>query len=174
MRFDQLRRSLDRRTFGRAGASGLAATAAGLLAGAASAQESGKAQGGKAPAHAVAFQVSSDERKTQMLVLGNVHNYAAFYRAKGEPFRIEIVAFGPGLSMLRGDISMMKGELETLQKDLGASITVAACHNTRAAIAESENRKPEDIPLLPGVVETPSGVVRLAELQGQGYAYLRP
>ncbi len=173
MRFDLLRRGLDRRSFGRAGAGGLASLAAGLVATAAAAEGD---TGGKARAwaHRAAFPVSSDDRKTQMLVLGNVRNYVAFYKAKDEPCQIEIVAFGPGFSMLRGDISMMKGEIETLQKDLGASLTVSACRNTRTAIAESENRHPDDIPLLPGVTETPSGVVRLAELQGQGYAYLRP
>ena len=174
MRFDLLRRGLDRRSLGRAGAGGFATLLAGLFTTTGSSAESQGAVEGKPAGHRAAFQVSSDDRKVQMLVLGNVHNYAAFYKARGEPVAVEIVAFGPGFSMLRGDISMMKGDLETLQKDLGASLTVSACHNTRASIAESEGRKPEDIPLLPGVTETPSGVVRLAELQGQGFAYLRP
>ena len=163
-RFELFRRALDRRSFGRFAGAGAVAS---LFATAASAQ-------GAAPAHRAAFQISTDDRKTQALLLGNVRNYAAFYHAKGEPFAVEIVGFGPGFSMLRGDISMMKGELEALQKDLGPSLTVSACHNTRAAIAESEGRKPQDIPLLPGVTETPSGVVRLSELQGMGYAYLKP
>ena len=156
-------RGLDRRSFGRG--AGLSAFA-GLFATAAVADE--------APKHRAAFQISTEDRKAQALLLGNVRNYVAHYRAQGAACAVEIVAFGPGFSMLRGDISMMKGELEALQKDLGATLTVSACHNTRAGIAESEGRQPADIPLLPGVAETPSGVVRLAELQGQGWAYIRP
>ena len=120
------------------------------------------------------MQVNSDDRRVQAGALGNAHNYATYYKAKGEPFAIEIVVFGPGFSMVRADMSMMKGDLETLQNDLGASLAFAACHNTRSALAASESKKPDDIPLLPGVQETPSGVVRLAELQEQGWAYIRP
>lgn len=124
--------------------------------------------------HRVAIQINSEDRKTQAVALGNAHNYAAYYKAKGEPFEIEIVTFGLGYSMVRADMSMMKGELEGLQKELGSSLRVVACQNTRRALADSEGKKPEDIPLLPGVKETPSGVVRLAELQEQDWAYIRP
>lgn len=120
------------------------------------------------------FQVSSEDRRLQAMALGNVHNYAAHYKAKGEPFAVEIVAFGPGFSMLRDEMSMVKGNVENLAKDLGPALTISACQNTRKAVAENEGKKPEDIPLLPGVKETPSGVVRLAELQNQGWAYIRP
>ena len=132
------------------------------------------AKAADAKAHRVIFQVSSEDRREQALVLGNVHNYAAHYKAKGEASSIEIVAFGPGFSLVRGDMSMMKGEVETLQKDLGSSLVIRACQNTRRAIAESMGKQPSDIPLLPGVEETPSGVVRVAELQEQGWAYIRP
>ena len=69
---------------------------------------------------------------------------------------------------------MMKGEVETLQKELGTALVVSACQNTRKAIAESMGKAPADIPLLPGVTETPSGIVRVAELQEQGWSYARP
>ena len=153
---------MDRRFFGRAGLGIVAAVAA------------SSARAAEPKPHRVVFQISVEDRRTQGLVLGNAHNYAAYYKANGEPVEIEIVAFGPGYSLVRGDMSMMKGELENLQHDLGASLTVMACQNTRRGIAESEGKKPADIPLLPGVKETPSGVVRLAELQEQGWAYIRP
>ena len=154
---------MDRRLFGRVSLGIAGLFAAGTAEAAAEARP-----------HRVVFQVSSDDRHVQALALGNAHNYAAYYKAKGEPVEIEIVAFGPGFGMVRGDISMMKGEVETIQKDLGASLKIMACHNTRAAIAASMGKSAQDIPLLPGVEETPSGVVRLAELQEQGWAYIRP
>ena len=152
----------DRRALARGGLGAVAVLAA------------GSAVAADSKPHRAAFQVSSEDRHAQALVLGNAHNYAAYYKAKGEPYAIEIVAFGPGYALVRGDMSMMKGELETLQKDLGSTLVVSACQNTRKAIAESMGKQPADIPLLPGVQETPSGVVRLAELQEQGWAYLRP
>ena len=153
---------MDRRAFGFAGLGVFSAFAA----------TSAKAADGKG--HKVAIQISSDDRHTQGLALGNAHNYFAYYKAKGEPVQIEIVVFGPGYSMVRADLSMMKGEIEDIEKDLGAALVISACHNTRQAIAESMGKKPDEIPLLPGVKETPSGIVRLAELQEQGWAYIRP
>ena len=158
---------VDRRIFSRRFLGGLGLGAAATVA-------AGSARAAEGKPHRVAFQVSSDDRHTQGLVLGNAHNYAAYYKAKGEPVQIEIVAFGPGFSMVRGDISMMKGDVETLQKDLGSVLVIRACQNTRSAIAASMGKQPADVPLLPGIAETPSGVVRLAELQEQGWAYVRP
>ncbi len=125
-------------------------------------------------AHKVAIQVSSGERQTQQLALGNAANYANFYKAKGEPYQIEIVAFGPGYGMLRADMSMVKGEIETLQKELGSALTISACQNSRRGIARSEGKQPEEIVQLPGVKDTPSGIVRCAELQRDDWSYIRP
>lgn len=157
---------MDRRFFNRTGF-GLIAGLAALFATSARADDD-------EDEHKVVIQVSSGERQTQQLALGNAGNYAAYYKGKGQPFRIEIVAFGPGYQMLRADMSMVKGEVETLQKELGAALTISACQNTRKAIAESEGKKPEDIAQLPGVTDAPSGIVRCAELQRDDWSYIRP
>ena len=156
---------MDRRDFNRIGLAGAALAAAGTVA---AADET------KGKAHRVAIQVSSDDHKTQELALGNAHNYANFYKAKGEPYQIEVVAFGPGYNMLRDDISMVKGNIEALKTQLGANITFSACQNTRAGIAASMGQKPEQVPQIKEATDTPSGIVRLAELQEQGWAYIRP
>lgn len=160
---------MDRRDFTRIGL-GLAAGGTALAA-----AVSAKAEGGdKGKAHRVAIQVSSEDHRTQELALGNAHNYAAYYKAKGEPFQIELVAFGPGYGMMRDDISMVKGNIENLKQELGDSIVFAACQNTRAAIAASMGQKPEQVPQIKEATDAPSGIVRLAELQEQGWAYIRP
>ena len=115
---------MDRRDFARLGL-GLAAGGTAAAAFPAAADE-GKAEGGKAK-HRVAIQVSSEEHKVQELALGNAHNYAAYYKAKGEPYQIEVVAFGPGYNMMRSDISMVAGNIEALKKELGDGITFSAC-----------------------------------------------
>ncbi len=160
---------MDRRDFTRIGL-GLAAGGAVLSA----ATQGALADDGKGKTHRVAIQVSSEEHRTQELALGNAHNYAAYYKAKGEPFQIEIVAFGPGYGMMRDDISMVKGNIESLKQELGDRISFAACQNTRAGIAASMGQKPEQVPQIKEATSTPSGIVRLAELQEQGWAYIRP
>ena len=153
---------MDRRVFNRMG---LAVCAFGLT---------GSAWSAAGKVHRVAIQIDSDDRKVQGVALGNARNYAAYYKSKGETLEIEIVAFGPGYSMVRADLLMMKGEISNLQADIGASLRVVGCYNTRRALAESEGKTPNEIPLLTGVGETPSGIVRLAELQEDGWAYIRP
>ncbi len=124
--------------------------------------------------HRLVIQVSTDDRKVQATALGNAGNYAAYYQAKGEPFAIEVVAFGGGYAMVRGDTSTVKGDIEHLQQVLGNTITFSACQNSRRGIAEREGKIPDQIPQLAGVVDTAAGIVRVAELQEQGWSYARP
>ena len=124
--------------------------------------------------HRVTFQVSSDDHLTQELALANTRNFATFYKNKGEAFAIEVIAFGPGYSMLQDNISRVKTAVEDLMRDFGASLSFVACQNTRMAIAKSRGVKPDEIAQVEGVKDTPSGVVRLAELQRQGWSYIKP
>ena len=164
---------MDRRHFSR---TGLIAGLAGLFAGSAAAADSktdaGKSDSGKP--HRLVIQVSTDDRKIQQTALGNAGNYAKYYKDKGEPYELEIVAFGPGYAMMRADVSMVKGNIESLQQSLGASITFSACQNSRHFAAESEGKTPDQIPQLPGIKDTPAGIVRVAVLQEQGWSYARP
>ena len=124
--------------------------------------------------HRLVIQVSTDDVKVQRMALGNAGNYAAHYQAKGEPFAIEVVAFGPGYGMLADDTSMVKDRIAGLQRSLGSAITFAACQNSRRGVAESQGKTAAAIVELPGVTDTPAGVVRVAELQERGWAYVRP
>ena len=47
----------------------------------------------------------------------------------------------------------------------------SACGNTHRKMSEKAGK---DVALIDGVGMAPSGVVRLVELQEQGYAYVRP
>jgi intracellular sulfur oxidation DsrE/DsrF family protein len=124
--------------------------------------------------HRVTIQVSSNDHETQALALANTRNFATFYKDKGEALAIEVVAFGPGYGMLQDDVSGVKPAVENLMRDFGASLSFVACQNTRKAIAKSKGVTPEEIKQIPGVKDTPSGVVRLAELQRQGWSYIKP
>ena len=126
------------------------------------------------PKHRLVIQVSTDDVKVQRMALGNAGNYAAHYQAKGEPFAIEVVAFGPGYGMLVDDTSMVKDKIAGLQRSLGPAVTFTACQNSRRGVAESRGKTAAEIVELPGVTDTPAGVVRVAELQEQGWVYVRP
>lgn len=51
------------------------------------------------------------------------------------------------------------------------NVSFSACNNTLTAMAM---RTGNDVPLMDEASVVPSGVVRLIELQEQGYAYIRP
>jgi intracellular sulfur oxidation DsrE/DsrF family protein len=72
--------------------------------------------------------------------------------------------------MLRDDTSPVKQRIQQMALE-NPEMTFAACANTQANMKRQENK---DITLISEAKMTPSGVVRLAELQGQGYAYIRP
>ena len=77
---------------------------------------------------------------------------------------IEIVAFGPGIGMFKGDAEI--GARVREAKSNG--IALAACENTMAA----QQLKKED--MNPAVGYVPSGVVEIIKKEKAGYAYLRP
>ena len=104
------------------------------------------------------------------LALNNAKNVIDYYAAKGERTVVEIVAYGPGLHMLRDDTSPVKDRLAPLLRD-NANISVVACGNSQANQSKAEEKP---IPLIAEAKVVPSGVVRLMELQQQGYAYIRP
>jgi uncharacterized protein len=121
-------------------------------------------------AHKVAVHVDEDDPKRMSMALGNVRNIEKYYKSVGEPVTIEIVTNGGGVSMMRSDKSPVKDTIKTMQSDL-RDLNLAVCQNTIDGLVEKEGSEP---PLLPGVTVVPSGVVRLMELQEQGYSYLRP
>jgi intracellular sulfur oxidation DsrE/DsrF family protein len=120
--------------------------------------------------HKIAIQVAENNPQLMNLALNNAGNIIAHYKKAGEKAVVEIVTFGPGLHMLRDDTSPVKQRIQQMSLE-NPELTFAACANTQANMKRQENK---DIPLVSEAKMTPSGVVRLAELQGQGYAYIRP
>ena len=127
------------------------------------------AQTGKNATHRVAIHVDDNDPKVMNLALNNAKNVLEYYTAKKETVSIEIVAYGPGLHMLRSDTSPVKQRVGEMS--MAPQISFAACGNTRANMAKQEAK---DVPLLSEARVVPSGVVRLMELQKQGYAYIHP
>jgi uncharacterized protein len=129
----------------------------------------------KAPAstptpHKVAIQVSQNDKAAMDVALNNVRNITEYYKQKGETVAIEVVAYGPGLHMLRADTSPVKDRIAPMALE-NPSVTFIACGNTQANQSKAEGTP---VTLVSEAKVTPSGVVYLMELQKQGYAYIRP
>jgi len=115
--------------------------------------------------HYLVIQVSSDDPATQTLALNNAVNVQ---KALGQDnVTLEIVAFGPGLSLL----TRQNAQAERVQSLAMQDVTFSACHNTMTAVEKRTGQMPE---LTEGVKVVPAGVVRIMELQQQGYTYINP
>ena len=104
------------------------------------------------------------------LALNNASNVAQYYEDLGEKVNIDIVTFGPGLHMLRDDTSPVKARIKALSESQ-PSISFEACGNTRENMGRAEGK---DIPLISEAKVVKSGVVRVMELQEQGWTYVKP
>ena len=134
------------------------------------AQKSKRAAADKKQQHRVVLQVNTNEPATMNLALNNATNVAQYYKDRGEKVTIEIVTFGPGLNMLRSDTSPVKARIETLALST-PEISFKACGNTQQNMQKAENK---DIPIIPQAQVVSSGVVRVMELQEQGWTYVKP
>jgi intracellular sulfur oxidation DsrE/DsrF family protein len=127
----------------------------------------------KSKEHRIVFQVDQNDPAVMNLVLNNVQNTLDYYNGKGEPAKVEVVAYGPGLNMLRDDKSPVKERLARMAKDgsFPARLQFSACHNTMMGM---EKREGHPIQIVSEAKVVPSGVVRISELQEDGWSYVRP
>ena len=114
------------------------------------------------PANKVVVQVSDDDPVKWNLALNNVRNLAADLGASN--VALELVAYGPGLAMLKADSVVGNRVAEAL----GAGVKVVACEVTM------RNQKVTKADMLDRIGYVPSGVVEIMQKQQQGWAYLRP
>ena len=129
-----------------------------LVAGVASAQSQQPA-GAKSK---VVMQVSDGDAAKWNLALNNAKNLQADLGAANVD--IEIVAYGPGIGMLKAD-SVVGTRVD---EALGAGVKVVACENTMRG---QKLTKPD---MLTGVGYVSAGVVEIMQKQQQGWAYIRP
>ena len=153
-------------------AAGAVASLAGLSASAqAPIKKAEQSKVTKSPAvtHKVAIQVSDNDKNLMNRALNNTKNLIDFYKAKGETIVVEIVTFHDGLHMLRSE-SPVKDRIAVMSLE-NPNIKFIACANTQANQSKAEGKP---VTLLSEATVMPSGIVRLIELQKEGYAYVRP
>jgi intracellular sulfur oxidation DsrE/DsrF family protein len=120
--------------------------------------------------HRLLLQVNSNDPAVMNLALNNAMNVAQYYKETGENVKIEVVTFGPGLHMLRDDTSPVKARIETMSLS-NPEISFKACGNTQANMHKAENK---DIPIIREAEVVKSGVIRIMELEEQGWTYVKP
>jgi len=122
--------------------------------------------------HRLVIQVNQNDPAVMNLALNNATNVLDYYRKKGEEADVEIVAYGPGLNMLRKDTTPVADRIQGM-KDLvfPNKVRFIACGNTKEGMEKKEGKPVE---LLAEATVAPSGVVRLMELQEKGWSYIRP
>src|ERR1700761_6923789 len=118
--------------------------------------------------HRIAIQIDQNDPQVMNMVLNNASNVIKYYRDKKEDVDVEIVAYGPGLHMLRADDSPVQDRIKQLKEQ--GKVAFSACNNTRQAMEKAEGHP---IPMMPEATVVPAGVVRLMELQEAGWSYVR-
>ena len=110
----------------------------------------------------VVFQVSDADAGKWNLALNNAKNVQQELGA--DKVEIEIVAYGPGIGMLKADAPTNSRVLEATK----SGIKVVACENTMTV------QKLTKADMNPVISYVPAGVVELMRLHSEGWAYIRP
>ena len=115
-----------------------------------------------APKAKVVFQVSDGDAAKWNLALNNAKNVQQDLGA--DKVDIEIVAFGPGIGMLKAESLTANRITEATQ----SGIQVVACENTMHA------QKLTKADMQTNISYVSAGVVEIMKRQGEGWAYIRP
>ncbi|MCB1389546.1 MAG: DsrE family protein [Rhodobacteraceae bacterium] len=124
----------------------------------------------QAEMHRIAFHVDQNDPQVMNLTLNNVNNVISYYESQGDEVEVQVVAYGPGLHMLRADTSPVAPRIAQMSLE-HPGVTFQACNNTLQAM---QRQAGTDIALLAEAHIVPAGVVQLVTLQEQGWSYIRP
>lgn len=122
--------------------------------------------------HRIAFHICNADPVMMNVALHNIAATAEHYAALHQPVAIELVANGPGYAMLRADKSPVIALLAETHAKF-PFVVFSACQNSRKGAAKAEGKAVQDIPEVPEATDVQAGVVRLNELQEQGWSYIR-
>ena len=118
-----------------------------------------------AEAHIV-LQLSDADADVQARVINVANNLVKHYG--GPDFvDIEIVAFGPGLSLLYPD----NPQRERIESLVASGVRFVGCLNTVASIERQTGKRPE---LIPETIPVQAGVAHIVERATQGFTVIRP
>jgi intracellular sulfur oxidation DsrE/DsrF family protein len=110
----------------------------------------------------VVFQVSDNDPAKWSLALNNARNVQQDLGKNN--VEIEIVAYGPGLGMLKAESKVADRLAQALDNNVG----LLACENTMI------NTKVSRDDMYGGIAYVKAGVTHIMKRQQEGWAYIRP
>ena len=114
----------------------------------------------------IVLQLGDGDAESQAQVISVANNLIKHYG--GPDFvNLEIVAYGPGITLLYPD----NPNAERISSLLVSDVKFVACMNTVETITRKTGKKPE---LIPAAIPVKTGVAHLVEKAGQGYVVIRP
>jgi intracellular sulfur oxidation DsrE/DsrF family protein len=102
-------------------------------------------------------------------LLNEIEALLVEYRAAQAPLRVEVVAHGDGLDVLRTQLSAHRARVQAMA-DHYQNLTFVACQNT---IDRLQVEQGVEVVLLPQARLTESGVDHVVRRQQQGWVYIR-
>ena len=115
--------------------------------------------------HKIVLQLSDDDPRKQALLISVANNLLKFYDP--DKVAIEVVAFGPGIDLLRSQNPSRK-QVESL---IAQGVRFDVCLNTVDTIERETGKRPE---ILPGATPVQVGVGQILLLTESGYTLVRP
>jgi intracellular sulfur oxidation DsrE/DsrF family protein len=118
--------------------------------------------GSAAQRQRIVFQVSDNDPAKWNLALNNARN--AQNDVGKQNIDIEIVAYGPGINMLKMEATTANRVSDAIK----SGISIVACENTMTA------QKINKDDMNASISYVPAGVIQLMKRQQEGWAYIRP
>jgi uncharacterized protein len=115
--------------------------------------------------HKIVLQLSDTDPRKQALVISVANNLLKFYDP--DKVAIEVVAFGPGIDLLRSESANRK-QVESL---IAQGVRFDVCLNTVDTIERETGRRPD---IMPGATPVQVGVGQILFLTENGYTLVRP
>jgi intracellular sulfur oxidation DsrE/DsrF family protein len=115
--------------------------------------------------HKIVLQLSDSDTKKQALVISVAYNLLKAYDP--DKVAIEVVAFGPGIDLLRTESSNRK----LVESLIAQGVRFDVCLNTVDTVERETGKRPE---IIPAATPVQVGVGQILHLTENGYTLVRP
>jgi intracellular sulfur oxidation DsrE/DsrF family protein len=115
--------------------------------------------------HRIVLQLSDNDPKKQALVISVAYNLLKLYDP--DKVAIEVVAFGPGIDLLRTD----NGNRNRVESLIAQGVRFDVCLNTVDTVERDTGKRPE---IIPAATPVQVGVGQILLLTENGYTLVRP
>ena len=115
--------------------------------------------------HKIVLQLSDSDAKKQALVISVAYNLLKAYDP--DKVAIEVVAFGPGIDLLRTENSNRK----LVESLIAQGVRFDVCLNTVDTVERETGKRPD---IIPAATPVQVGVGQILHLTENGYTLVRP